>query len=189
MKAIIEKEDSELRILSPAVGFYSEMPEENALVSGKTRIGKLLVLNSSHWLYLPENVSGIVKYNREIDKVEQVGYKDELFRLVTKQLRVSRENENLEADSTAEDLAANGFFIRAFTTGIFYRRPSPDAAPYVEEGQKIEKGKVLGLIEVMKTFNHIVFHGTEDSDTGMIKKILVEDGQEVQLNQPLFLIE
>ncbi len=40
----------------------------------------------------------------------------------------------------------------------------------------------------MKTFNHIIFQGTEDSDTGRIKKIYVEDSQEVKLGQRLFLI-
>ncbi len=79
--------------------------------------------------------------------------------------------------------------VRAFTTGLFYARPSPDSPPFVTAGEEIEKGKALGLIEIMKTFNHIIFHGTDKADTGKIKKIYVKDGQEVKLGQPLFLIE
>jgi biotin carboxyl carrier protein len=56
-------------------------------------------------------------------------------------------------------------------------------------GQEIEKGKALGLIEVMKTFNHIIFQGTGKSNQGKIKKIYVKDSQEVKQGEPLFLIE
>jgi acetyl-CoA carboxylase biotin carboxyl carrier protein len=79
--------------------------------------------------------------------------------------------------------------VKAFTTGIFYAKPSPDAPSFVTVGQEIEKGKALGLIEVMKTFNHIIFQGTDDSSTGTIKKIYVKDSQEVKVGQPLFLID
>jgi biotin carboxyl carrier protein len=94
-----------------------------------------------------------------------------------------------EATSEAGKLSEEGYVVKAFTTGIFYAKPSPDSPPFVTQGQDIEKGKALGLIEVMKTFNHIVFQGTDKSDTGRIKKILVNDAQEVKLGQPLFLIE
>ena len=88
-----------------------------------------------------------------------------------------------------EQKSEEGYVISAFTTGIFYRKPSPDASPYVSVGQKIEKGNILGLIEVMKTFNHIIFQGTDTSDSGKIKKIYVEDSEEVKLGQSLFLID
>jgi len=188
MIALIEKEDSQIRILSPAVGFYSEMPREKTFVTGGAMIGKLTVLNTSFFIYLPENVSGIVSYSESPDRIVNVGYRDELFRLTAEQTEIVRQISGAEKIESNDEFAENGFVVRAFTTGIFYRRPSPDAAPYVEEGQQIEKGKVLGLIEVMKTFNHIIFQGTENSNSGVVKKILVQDGQEVKLDQPLFVI-
>jgi acetyl-CoA carboxylase biotin carboxyl carrier protein len=99
------------------------------------------------------------------------------------------EEKVTETKSTEGETAEEGHVITAFTTGIFYRKSSPDAPPYVEEGETVEKGKVLGLIEVMKTFNHIIFTGTDSSNSGKIKKIFVKDSQEVKLNQPLFLIK
>ena len=53
----------------------------------------------------------------------------------------------------------------------------------------MKKGEILGLIEVMKTFNHILFQGTGDSDTGVVEKIYAQDAQEVQLGEKLFLIK
>jgi biotin carboxyl carrier protein len=189
MIALIEKENSLIRVLSPAVGFYSEMPKENVYLSGGAMIGRLTVLNTNFLLYLPDDVNGIVKYEQMPDRMIHVGYGDELFRLSIEEINLKGEKSAAKKGQQNEKLTEKGYVIRAFTTGIFYRKPSPDAAPYVEEGQKIEKGKVLGLIEVMKTFNHIVFQGTENSNKGIVKKILVGDGQEVKLNQPLFVIE
>ena len=67
--------------------------------------------------------------------------------------------------------------------GTFYRSPSPDADPYVEEGDSVKKGQVLCIIEAMKLMNEI----EADAD-GTIKAILVEDGQPVEFDQPLFII-
>ena len=68
--------------------------------------------------------------------------------------------------------------------GTFYRSPSPDAAPYVREGDSIQPGKVLCIIEAMKLMNEI-----EAEITGKIVKILAENAHPVEYNQPLFLVE
>jgi acetyl-CoA carboxylase biotin carboxyl carrier protein len=68
--------------------------------------------------------------------------------------------------------------------GTFYRAPSPDAAPYANEGDAIQPGKVLCIVEAMKLMNEI-----EAEVSGKIVKILVEDAQPVEFNQPLFLVE
>ncbi|HHW20702.1 MAG TPA: acetyl-CoA carboxylase biotin carboxyl carrier protein [Thermodesulfovibrio thiophilus] len=68
--------------------------------------------------------------------------------------------------------------------GTFYRSPSPDAPPFVEIGTRVEKGQVLCIIEAMKIMNEI-----ESDVSGVVKKILVENGQPVEYGEPLFLIE
>jgi len=68
--------------------------------------------------------------------------------------------------------------------GIFYRSPSPDAPPFVEEGSSVKKGQVLCIVEAMKLMNEI-----ESDVDGIVKKILVENGQPVEYGEPLFLIE
>ena len=68
--------------------------------------------------------------------------------------------------------------------GTFYSASSPDAAPFVKEGDKVSKGDSLCIIEAMKIMNEI-----EAEESGTILKLLVEDGNAVDYNQPLFLID
>ncbi|WP_038056564.1 acetyl-CoA carboxylase biotin carboxyl carrier protein [Thermus amyloliquefaciens] len=74
--------------------------------------------------------------------------------------------------------------VRAPIVGTFYRAPAPDAPPYVKEGDRVEKGQVLCIIEAMKLMNEI-----ESEVSGIVKKILVKNGEPVEYGQPLFLIQ
>jgi oxaloacetate decarboxylase alpha subunit len=74
--------------------------------------------------------------------------------------------------------------ITAPMVGTFYRAPAPDADPFVEEEMMVEKGQTLCILEAMKLMNEI--HAEE---SGVIKKILVENGQPVEYGQPLFFYE
>ena len=68
--------------------------------------------------------------------------------------------------------------------GTFYSSPSPEAAPFIKEGDVVSKGDSLCIIEAMKIMNEI-----EAEKSGTIKKLLVDDGSAVDYNQPLFLID
>jgi acetyl-CoA carboxylase biotin carboxyl carrier protein len=74
--------------------------------------------------------------------------------------------------------------IKSPMVGTFYKAPSPEAEPYVNIGSEIKQGMVLCIIEAMKLMNEI-----ESEISGKIVKILVENGQAVEYDQPLFLVE
>lgn len=74
--------------------------------------------------------------------------------------------------------------IKSPMIGTFYRKPSPDKAPFVEVGTSIGKGDVLCVVEAMKLFNEI-----EAEVSGKIVKILVDDMSPVEFDQPLFLVD
>jgi acetyl-CoA carboxylase biotin carboxyl carrier protein len=74
--------------------------------------------------------------------------------------------------------------VKSPIVGTFYRAPAPDADSYVEVGQEVQPKTVLCIIEAMKLMNEI-----ESDVGGKIVKILVENGQPVEYNQPLFLID
>jgi acetyl-CoA carboxylase biotin carboxyl carrier protein len=89
----------------------------------------------------------------------------------------------VETIKTSEQVT-NGHSITSPMVGTFYRSSSPDAAAFVEVGSTIKKGDTLCIIEAMKILNEI-----ESDKDGVIKQILVENGNPVEFGEPLFIIE
>jgi acetyl-CoA carboxylase biotin carboxyl carrier protein len=83
-----------------------------------------------------------------------------------------------------EDRREHLVTVEAPMVGTFYRAASPDAEPYVREGDAIKEGQVLCIIEAMKLMNEI-----ESKVAGRVIRVLAENGQPVEYGQPLFLIE
>lgn len=79
--------------------------------------------------------------------------------------------------------AVQGHVVKAPMVGTFYRAPNPGAAPFVDVGQSVKEGDPLCIIEAMKLLNEI-----EADKAGVIKEILVENGEPVEYGQPLFVI-
>src|SRR5260370_10267094 len=82
------------------------------------------------------------------------------------------------------ELADNQALIKSPMVGTFYRSPSPDAPPFVQEGDMVQKGQPLCIVEAMKMMNEI-----ESDAAGRVSRIMVENGQPVEYGQPLILIE
>ena len=82
-------------------------------------------------------------------------------------------------------MQTNGFItVTSPIVGTFYRSPSPEADPYVEEGDFVKKGQVLCVVEAMKLMNEI-----ESETDGRVVKVLAESTKPVEYGQPLFLID
>ncbi|WP_429038950.1 acetyl-CoA carboxylase biotin carboxyl carrier protein [Aeromonas media] len=89
-----------------------------------------------------------------------------------------------QAAAPAADAAPSGHLMRSPMVGSFYRSSSPEAKPFVEVGQHVNVGDTLCIVEAMKMMNQI-----ESDKAGVIKAILVENGQAVEFDEPLFIIE
>ena len=87
-------------------------------------------------------------------------------------------NQNLQ-----NNLSENLLSIDSPMVGVVYLTPKPSSPPFAKKGQKIKKGDTICLIEAMKTFNEI----KSDKD-GVVKSILVKNGEAVEFSQPLFEI-
>ena len=88
-------------------------------------------------------------------------------------------NKNLESQNNISGIAVTSPII-----GTAYHAPEPGAKKFVEVGKKIKKGDTVMIVEAMKTMNHV-----PSSSDGIVKKILVADGQPVEFGQTLIILE
>ncbi len=95
------------------------------------------------------------------------------------QIEISEIKSN-DDDSEIEDYKS----VKSPIIGTAYLAPEPGAKPFVEVGKKIKKGDTVMIVEAMKTMNHV-----PSSHNGIVKKISVEDGQPVEYDQILILVE
>ena len=95
----------------------------------------------------------------------------------------SLSNQSQNVSNTPSNEYSSMQSIDSPMVGIIYLTPKPSSPPFVKSGQKIKKGDTICLIEAMKTFNEI----KSDKD-GVVKSILVKNGEAVEFGQPLFEI-
>jgi biotin carboxyl carrier protein len=74
--------------------------------------------------------------------------------------------------------------LKAQLPGVFYRRPSPEADPYVQEGTEVSEGQTVALIEVMKTFNEV-----KAEQGGKVSRFLIDDGDEIEAGQEILEVD
>jgi acetyl-CoA carboxylase biotin carboxyl carrier protein len=88
------------------------------------------------------------------------------------------------AEAAALEAAETGHIVKSPMVGTFYRAASPGGKPLVEVGAAVKSGEPICIIEAMKIMNEI-----EADETGVVAKILCENGQAVEFGQPLFVID
>ncbi len=98
---------------------------------------------------------------------------------------VATESKNTNSEPAAADNnTISGYALKSPMVGVAYLAPEPGAKPFTSVGAQIKAGDTVALIEAMKTFNPI----KSDKD-GVVKEILVSDGQAVEFDQPIIVIE
>ena len=136
------------------------------------------------------------KLKKLIDLVEASGISELELTEGVEKVKISRNNgvshqpqlvqsqpQSIKTEETEISSAVVGDTINSPMVGSFYRAASPDSSPFVDVGATVKKGDVLCIIEAMKLLNEI-----ESDHDGIIKKILVENGQPVEFGEPLFII-
>ncbi|MCV2500051.1 MAG: acetyl-CoA carboxylase biotin carboxyl carrier protein [Candidatus Lightella neohaematopini] len=96
---------------------------------------------------------------------------------------VKQHKNNNQTNNKLEDTNENNI-IRSPMVGTFYCTPYPNAKPFIQIGQKINIGDILFIIEAMKVMNQI-----KSEKSGIIKNILLKNGQPVEFNEPLIILE
>jgi|YelNatPaOPRAMG01_1025707.scaffolds.fasta_scaffold00302_19 acetyl-CoA carboxylase biotin carboxyl carrier protein len=134
-----------------------------------------------------EDIKEIIHLFTQTNLVELV-LEDGSIKLI---LRRSEGTNNLPSNITSSveekkiiEKEEEGHYITAPLVGVFYRAPAPGAPPFVNEGDLVDVGQTLCIIEAMKLMNEI-----KSNIRGKVKKILVENGQPVEFGQKLFLLQ
>ena len=120
----------------------------------------------------------------EENKLSELEYseKDIKIKVAKNSLKETSKIEVLQ--NTKEDEKISGIEIKSPIIGTAYLAPEPGAKKFVDIGKKIKKGDTVMIVEAMKTMNHVP--STKD---GIVKKIIVDDGQPVEYGQTLVILE
>ncbi len=185
-------EGDDTLLLSPAVGEWEGAPPVGAFLAPGMSLGRVARPGLAARLVVPEGAAGFVHVEPTDPRDERlrrpVAYREVLVRL----RRAEHGAPGLER-ALAEGAATHELVVRAPQAGRFYHRPAPDRAAYVSEGETVERGQTLGLIEVMKTF-YQVRYADRGADEGLpervkVGKYLVADGAEVSAGQPVLELQ
>ena len=132
----------------------------------------------------------IRKLNKLIELLEESGIDELEIKEGEESVRISRHSktpaQQYYAPAPMQAPAApklNGFVVKSPMVGTFYRTPAPTSPAFVEVGQTVKVGDTICIVEAMKMMNHITAE-----KAGVIESILVENGQPVEFDQPLFTI-
>ena len=95
----------------------------------------------------------------------------------------STKNEIKNSDNNLSEKSKTGIEVKSPIIGTAYHAPEPGAKKFVEVGKKIKKGDTVMIVEAMKTMNHV-----PSTSSGIVKEILVADGQPVEFGQVLITL-
>ena len=188
----VERDDDGMaRVLAPRVGWWSSLPTPGSLLGPGNEVGTLSQLHRRFRLVMPEGYAGRVQDGLPRLRVVAVEYGQALFRLAP--VDAASPADLAQAQSApgrprGDDLAAGMRAVVSPTDGVFYRKASPDAPPFVEQGGKVRLGQPVGLVEVMKTFNQILYEGPGFPEEAEVVEVRVEDAQEVSAGQVLLVL-
>ena len=189
MDVIVEPaSEGGLLVRSPGVGVYGQTPRVGEILTAGCRVGRLTTLGRTIDLKLPRGSTGRVAERRLANRRDPVEYGQELLLLVPVDAGEAIDDPAASGAGAVEGLPEGTFAVTSFTHGMFYRRAGPDAPLYVEEGQFVEQGTTLGLVEVMKCFSAITYGGDERPPRAEVVEARAEDGEEVQVDQVLFVL-
>jgi acetyl-CoA carboxylase biotin carboxyl carrier protein len=179
-----------VRVLSPAVGTWSGHPAAGALVGPGSAVGRLQRLQARHVLLLPEGAAGCVRGTLRRDRSIAVEFGEILFELAPVGAVATDVAANAErlGHPAGEALPAGTWAVVAPTDGTFYRSPSPGTPPFVHEGARVRDGQAVGIVEVMKTFNRVVYGGPGLPSEAEVVEMRCGDAVEVRAGQILLVV-
>ncbi len=176
LELLLGREGERIVLRSPEVGLFTCALPPGALLAPRAAAGVLHSLGRRFDLVAPSGAAGRVVNARPERVLAPVGYGTVLYELAPLEEVVS-----VATTASTPEAASGALFFRAPCSGRFWQRPAPTDESFVRAGDLIEDGRTLGLIEVMKTFTHVVYRpGGELPARARMVRFLVADGGEVE---------
>jgi len=176
VEAVAIKLDAGWRLTSPQPGRFQPAITKGPLVT-RDVLGTLSVLGQTIELVVPAGVTGWIDAE---PTPRTVDYGDPLLTLIP-----ARAGEVAVEAVAAVTTQTSGPVFRAPTSGRYYGRPGPDKPPFVTAGMELASGGTVCLLEVMKTFNRVLF----DGDRVRVREVLVAEGADVNAGEPILALE
>jgi len=176
--------DGRVRLVAPGVGYLTCALERGAALAPGQAAGVLLRLGRETTLVVPAGAHGIVVSARPERLHHPVGYGDLVLELDPSGVSAA------DGHADAAHATSGGLVVHATQSGRFYRRAAPSHPAFVAVGALVEVGTPLGLIEVMKTFSHVVYRPTGGLPArARVTRVLAEDGADLEVGTPLLEVE
>lgn len=171
-------------LLATTVGVFAPAVAEGELVSAGQVVGTIDVLGVLHELTVPAGIAGRVAECVGDGRLRvPVEYGEALLVVSSTSIGdVADETSSVGVD--AQDALA---FV-APMSGRFYSRPSPTEPPFVAAGDTVQSGQTVGLLEVMKTFNRLVYQGDELPGHAKVDKVVPAEGADVVRGDVILLL-
>ncbi len=176
-----------LRVLSPALGFWTHDLRLGMVIGPGSMLGRLTQLGKSRVLLLPAAPAGTVASGLPQDRKVPVDHGQALFELVPLGVGETAASA-VVGHGTGLARTEGTLAVVSPTDGVFYRVPSPGASPFVEVGSRVREGEAVGLVEVMKTFNHIFYGGPSLPPEAEVVEVCCADAQEVRAGETLMRV-
>lgn len=186
-EALVDRRADGRWVLSaPEVGLWREGPSLGRVLRPFEPLGRIEILGVLRPVHVPAGVAGLVVERLSGDCARSpVGYGSPLVVLDPEGASaVAEQQASFEAAP-----ASDGLVLRAPMGGRFYGRPSPTKPAFVEVGDLIEEGQTVALVEVMKTFNRILYGSPDLPKRARVKRLLVEDDSDIAAGDPILEVE
>ena len=173
---VATKLDAGWKLASPQPGRFHPAITKGPLAP-RDIVGTLAVLGQTIELVVPAGVTGWI--DGELAQ-RTVDYGDPIATLIP-----AAAGSATTAEAVATAAQTSGPVFRAPTSGRYYGRPGPDKPPFVTAGMELAAGTTICLLEVMKTFNRVLF----DGERARVREVLVTEGADVNAGDPILSLE
>ncbi len=191
IEALATNDNDGWLLRAPRVGIFRGLLEPGLHARPGDAIGTLTVLQRRIPVTMPANVDGTVSEVLLSDRTQAVAYGDALYRIapLSGSSVVPRSPAASRGARTSDTPLAEGCFaVPSPIDGVFYRGPSPGAAPFVDVGAQIIAGRTIALIEAMKSFNAITYGGPGLPSPAVVVEIRVTDASEIRQGMILIVV-